>query len=178
MIADFLRPCFGPQKNATAKQRPFAESRQMDRSENMRAVRGKDTKPEKAVRSMLHKLGYRFRLHRRDLPGKPDLVFPSLRKVIFVHGCFWHSHDCRKGRGAPSTNSQFWKRKRELTVERDRKVLEALAAEKWDAYVVWECSLKNLDAVSNQLEEFLSRELPPVRQGSRQPGGDGCLKRR
>jgi len=141
----------------------------MNRSENMRAVRGKDTKPEKTVRSMLHKVGYRFRLHRRDLPGKPDLTFPSLRKVIFVHGCFWHSHDCRKGQGEPSTNPQFWKRKRELTIQRDRRALEALAAQGWDAYVVWECALKNQDAVRNQLEDFLSRQLSMVRRQSR-PG--------
>lgn len=93
----------------------------------MRAVRGKDTKPEKTVRSMLHKEGYRFRLHRKDLPGQPDLVFPSRRKVIFVNGCFWHSHDCRKGQGAPATNSAFWQRKRDLTVERDRRNLRELA---------------------------------------------------
>lgn len=141
----------------------------MTRSENMRAVRGKDTKPEKTVRSMLHKDGYRFRLHRGDLPGKPDLVFPSLRKVIFVHGCFWHSHDCRKGLGAPSTNGQFWKRKRDITVERDRQALEALSAEGWDAYVVWECTLRNPNAVRSQLEAFLSRELPTVGPKSRQP---------
>src|SRR5580658_666532 len=112
----------------------------MDRSANMRAIRSKGMRPELAVRSMLHKLGYRFRLHRSDLPGKPDLVFPSRKKVIFVHGCFWHSHDCRKGQGAPRTNAAFWQRKRELTVERDRKTLKALAAEGWDAYVVWECA--------------------------------------
>lgn len=131
--------------------------RTMNRSENMRAVRGKDTGPEKTVRSMLHHCGYRFRLHRSDLPGKPDLVFPSLRKVIFVHGCFWHSHDCRKGKGAPSTNSEFWKRKRELTVERDSRTLKALAECGWDAYVVWECALKEPDALKSHLKRFLSR---------------------
>lgn len=128
----------------------------MNRSENMRAVRGRDTQPEKIVRSMLHRDGYRFRLHSSDLPGKPDIVFPSLRKVIFVHGCFWHKHDCRKGLGAPSTNSEFWKRKRELTVDRDQKTLAALAAEGWDSYVVWECTLKDPDSVKKQLERFLS----------------------
>ena len=137
----------------------------MDRSENMRAVRGKDTQPEKTVRSMLHKQGYRFRLHRSDLPGKPDLVFPSRKKVIFIHGCFWHSHDCRKGQGAPRTNAAFWQRKRELTVERDQKTLKALAAKGWDAYVVWECALKNPEAVRNRIEKFLLRQrAPAVRQ--------------
>ena len=140
----------------------------MTRSENMRAVRGRDTKPEMIVRSMLHRSGFRFRVQRRDLPGKPDIVFPSLRKVIFVHGCFWHTHDCRKGLGAPSTNSEFWKRKRELTVERDRKTLRALASEGWDAYVVWECALKHPGAVKKQLEQFLSRRY---RRSSVQPAG-------
>ena len=130
----------------------------MDRSENMRAVRGKDTKPEKTIRSMLHRHGYRFRLHYKKLPGKPDLVFPSLGKVIFVHGCFWHSHDCRKGRTAPRTNSVFWQEKRARTVERDSKTLQALAAKGWDAYVVWECALRDLDALRSRLEFFLSRE--------------------
>lgn len=136
----------------------------MNRSENMRAVKGKDTGPEKTVRSMLHRVGYRYRLHRRDLPGKPDLVFPSLRKVIFVHGCFWHSHDCRKGRGAPSTNSDFWRRKRELTVERDTRTLKALSACGWEAYVVWECALKEPDAIKSRLEKFLSRTARSVRR--------------
>ncbi|HMF78993.1 MAG TPA: very short patch repair endonuclease [Bryobacteraceae bacterium] len=128
----------------------------MDRIENMRAVRGKNTKPEKTVGSMLHKRGYRFRLHRTDLPGKPDLVFPSLKKVIFVHGCFWHSHDCRKGQGAPVTNSGFWQRKRELTVQRDRKTITALADQGWGSYIVWECTLRNPESVATRLERFLS----------------------
>lgn len=134
----------------------------MNRSENMRAVKGKDTKPEIAIRSMLHRDGYRFRLHRSDLPGKPDLVFPSLRKVIFVHGCFWHSHNCRKGQGAPSTNSDFWNRKRKLTVERDSRTLKALADCGWDTYVVWECALKDPDAIRHCLEEFLCRAVPQL----------------
>ena len=87
----------------------------MDRSANMRAIRSKDTKPEKIVRSMLHKLGFRFRLHRRNLPGQPDLVFASRKKVIFVNGCFWHMHDCRKGQRAPITNAEFWQNKRQRT---------------------------------------------------------------
>jgi DNA mismatch endonuclease (patch repair protein) len=134
----------------------------MDRSANMRAVRGKDTKPEKMVRSMLHKLGYRFRVHRKDLPGKPDLVFPSKKKAIFVHGCFWHSHDCRKGQGAPATNSAFWQSKRALTVERDRRNLRDLVELGWDVYVVWECTLKDPDSVKARLDAFLSTESSPL----------------
>jgi DNA mismatch endonuclease (patch repair protein) len=130
----------------------------MDRSANMRAIRSKDTKPEKIVRSMLHRLGYRFRLHSRDLPGHPDLVFASRRKVIFVNGCFWHMHDCSKGQRAPLTNAEFWRTKRQRTVDRDSKALRALTASGWKAYVVWECALKDLTALQNQLEQFLSLE--------------------
>lgn len=129
----------------------------MDRSENMRAIRGKDSKPEKTVRSMLHRLGYRFRLHRNSLPGTPDVVFPSRRKVIHVHGCFWHMHACRKGKSTPASNTTFWAAKRRRTVERDREVLRALSAQGWDALTVWECELQDLDAVRRRVEAFLSR---------------------
>lgn len=129
----------------------------MNRSENMRAIRSKNTKPEKTVRSMLHRLGFRFRLHRGDLPGKPDLVFPSSRKVIFVNGCFWHMHDsCRGGRSVPSTNPEFWQAKRRRTVDRDRMTLQALRDEGWLAHIVWECSLKDLAAVQADLVGFLA----------------------
>lgn len=130
----------------------------MNRSENMRAVRSKDTKPEKAVRSMLHKLGYRYRLHQKDMPGKPDLVFPSRRKVIFVNGCFWHMHDVCNGRGTPATNAAFWQAKRLRTVERDRRTIKVLADDGWGVYVVWQCALKDMDAVKKGLVQFLSRE--------------------
>ena len=128
----------------------------MDRSENMRAIRSKDTVPEKTVRSMLHKLGYRFRLHGANMPGKPDLVFSSRRKVIFVNGCFWHMHNACKGRIEPSTNARFWHTKRMRTVERDRRTLRALADDGWETYVVWQCALKDLEAVKARLVEFLT----------------------
>jgi DNA mismatch endonuclease (patch repair protein) len=128
----------------------------VDRSENMRRIRSKDTKPEKIVRSMLHKLGYRFRLHRRDLPGQPDLVFVSRRKVIFVNGCFWHMHNCRKGQRAPITNAEFWKTKRQRTADRDRRTLRVLAADGWKVYVVWECAMKDPTALRSRLETFLA----------------------
>lgn len=126
------------------------------RRRSMASVKGKDTGPEKIVRSLLHKLGYRFRLHRRDLPGKPDIVFPSRRKVVFVHGCFWHMHKCRRGKVAPVTNAEFWHTKRHGTVNRDRRTLRTLAANGWEAYIVWECALKDLNALRSRLEEFLS----------------------
>lgn len=100
----------------------------MNRSENMRRIRSKDTAPEMAVRSLAHRLGYRYRLHRKDIPGKPDLVFPGRRKVIFIHGCFWHQHPgCREGR-PPKSNTAYWLPKLERNMERDKDALARLAA--------------------------------------------------
>ena len=110
------------------------------RSRNMSAIRAKDTKPEKRVRSALHKSGFRFALHRNDLPGKPDLVLPRYKTVIFVHGCFWHGHDCAKGK-RPSTNVEFWQEKLSSNAERDRKNEAALQAAGWDLFIIWECAL-------------------------------------
>ena len=129
----------------------------MDRSENMRAIRSKDTQPEMAVRSLLHKLGYRFRLHRQDLPGKPDLVFPARHKVIFVHGCFWHSHKCKAGL-IPKTNRGFWLPKLRRNKERDIENLETLAQHRWEALVIWQCELKDTCALVSRLECFLGKK--------------------
>jgi len=128
----------------------------MDRSENMRAIRGKNTKPEIEVRSLVHKLGYRFRLHRPDLPGKPDLAFPARRKVIFVHGCFWHSHACKPGL-IPRSNRDFWLPKLRLNKSRDRRTLKQLAREGWNALVIWECELKDTRALRQKVTRFLGR---------------------
>ena len=128
----------------------------MDRSENMRAIRGKDTKPEMAVRSIVHRLGYRFRLHRADLPGTPDLVFPARSKVIFVHGCFWHSHGCKTGL-VPKSNRDFWLPKLRRNKVRDGRNLEALARQGWNALVVWECELRDLRALRLSVKRFLGR---------------------
>lgn len=111
------------------------------RSFLMSRIRGKDTAPELIVRSVLHRLGFRFRLHRRDLPGSPDLVFPSLRKVIFVHGCFWHGHDCHRGRAQPKSNVPFWTAKLERNKSRDLNSEGKLAALGWQVAVIWECEL-------------------------------------
>jgi DNA mismatch endonuclease (patch repair protein) len=127
------------------------------RSRNMASIRGKDTLPEKFVRSLLHRLGYRFRLHRRDLPGKPDLVFPSRRKVIFVHGCFWHMHHCRWGRVIPGTNAEFWRTKRQTNCDRDRKAQAALSGAGWQILVVWECDVRDETALRERLQDFLGR---------------------
>lgn len=126
----------------------------MDRSENMRAIRGKDTKPEMAVRSLVHGLGYRFRLHRADLPGKPDLVFPARSKVIFVHGCFWHSHACKSGL-VPKSNRDFWLPKLRRNKARDRRSLAALEKQGWKALVIWECELKDTWALRLTVKRFL-----------------------
>ena len=132
----------------------------MDRSANMRAIRSKDMRPELAVRSLVHKLGYRFRLHRKDLPGKPDLVFPSQRKVIFVNGCFWHAHGCKISH-APKSNLQYWGPKLERNRARDEKNIGALRADGWETMVIWECELKDPAALQSQLERFLFEKRPP-----------------
>jgi DNA mismatch endonuclease (patch repair protein) len=126
------------------------------RSRIMRAVKSSDTAPELAVRRMVHRLGFRFRLHRKDLPGKPDLVFPKLRKVIFVHGCFWHGHTCARGARMPKSNADYWQGKIGRNVTRDAKHLSALKELKWQAAIVWECELKDQARLQRRLEAFLS----------------------
>jgi DNA mismatch endonuclease (patch repair protein) len=110
------------------------------RSQMMSAVRGKDTRPERAVRSALFAAGYRYRLHRRDLPGAPDIVLPRFRTAVFVHGCFWHGHDCPRGR-RPTSNIEFWNRKLDSNVARDRQNHAALRTAGWRVEVIWQCSL-------------------------------------
>lgn len=113
------------------------------RSALMARVRSKDTKPEIAVRRALHALGFRFRLHVKDLPGSPDLVFPARGKVIFVHGCFWHGHSCRNGRAQPKSNVAFWRAKLQMNIARDAKVKRKLRAAGWSVATVWECAIRN-----------------------------------
>jgi len=125
------------------------------RSRIMRAVRGSDTAPEVTVRRLLHGMGYRFRLHRRDLPGKPDLVFPGLHKVVFVHGCFWHGHDCSRGARVPKTNADYWRIKISSNRLRDAANISALEVKGWRAAVIWECELKELERLAKQLANFL-----------------------
>jgi len=130
------------------------------RSQNMAAIRGKDTKPEIIVRAALHSLGYRFRLHRKDLPGTPDIVLPKYRTVIFVHGCFWHSHDCRYGRVTPATRSEFWSQKRAGTVARDQRKIEALKEHGWQVLTVWECETREAGALNQLLQDRLNQHAP------------------
>lgn len=112
------------------------------RSYNMSRVRNRNTRPEMIVRSIAHRLGYRFRLHRHDLPGRPDIIFSGRRKIIFVHGCFFHMHGCPYGRVVPKTNSDFWRTKRLANVERDKRNVDALKKEGWKILTVWECMTK------------------------------------
>jgi len=126
-----------------------------ERSRIMRAVKSRDTRPEKIVCSLAHRMGYRFRLHRADLPGKPDLTFPSRRAVIFVHGCFWHGHDCRRGARLPKTNADYWTAKIARNADRDRQHLRALKRDGWRALVLWECQLRDEARLRTKLRRFL-----------------------
>jgi DNA mismatch endonuclease, patch repair protein len=126
-----------------------------ERSRIMRAVKGVDTGPEMTVRRLAHRMGYRFRLHRKDLPGKPDLVFPRLHKVVFVNGCFWHGHDCARGARAPKANAEYWRTKISRNSLRDAANMAALKDKGWRATVIWECELKELARVEKRLAEFL-----------------------
>ena len=123
-------------------------------SRNMSRIRGKDSLPEMRVRKVVLSLGCRFRLHRRDLPRTPDLVFPGRRKVIFVHGCFWQQHDCPRG-SRPASNTEFWNTKLSRNMERDRNNLAARAADGWSTMVVWECETKALADLALQIVDFL-----------------------
>lgn len=126
-----------------------------ERSILMSRVRGKNTKPELVVRSLVHRLGYRFRLHRRDLPGSPDLIFPRLRKAVFVHGCFWHRHAGCPRMTTPKTRAAYWDAKFKRNVERDEEVLNTLRAAGWSVLIVWECETKDLDLLEGKLQSFL-----------------------
>lgn len=126
------------------------------RSFNMSRIRSRDTTPERAVRSILHAMGLRFRLHDRRLPGRPDIVLASRRKLIFVHGCFWHAHHCRFGRVRPATNATFWSDKRTANQHRDRRNTRKLRADGWSVLVIWECWLREPEhKVIPRLQTFL-----------------------
>lgn len=129
------------------------------RSAVMRAVKGADTTPERKVREAVCALGYarRYRLQGAHLPGKPDLVFGALRKVIFVHGCFWHGHDCKRGARQPKDNSAYWRAKIGRNRTRDGATLAALEADGWSVLTVWECETRDAEALSVKLSAFLGR---------------------
>lgn len=126
------------------------------RSQVMSRIRSKDTKPEKIIRSILHKLGFRFRINRKDLPGKPDIVLPKYRIVIFVHGCFWHQHEGCPRSKKPTSNAQYWNPKLKNNVLRDEKNILELEESGWRVFILWECQIKNLiknpDLLAKMLE--------------------------
>ena len=126
------------------------------RRRNMQAIRGFGTKPEMVVRRLVHSLGFRYRLHRRDLPGTPDLVFPRLRKIIFVHGCFWHMHNCRYGRVKPKTNADFWEKKLSENRNRDRRNIQQLRRDGWRVFTIWECQTRDHKALRERILKFLT----------------------
>jgi DNA mismatch endonuclease (patch repair protein) len=134
--------------NLTPEQRRYTMSR----------VKAKDTRPEFQVRRLVFSLGYRYRLHDARLPGRPDLVFPARRKVIFVHGCFWHGHRCKSGRKRPKTNRRYWDAKLQRNKTRDRRIRAALARARWRTLVLWECQLESAPALQRRVRDFLEQD--------------------
>lgn len=126
-----------------------------ERSERMGRVRSKNTKPELVVRRLVHSLGYRYRLHRTDLPGCPDLVFVSRKKVIFIHGCFWHRHDGCPNTRLPKSRLDFWQPKLEANRLRDARNLRCLRSRGWRIMVIWECQVKNVAKLGRRITRFL-----------------------
>lgn len=125
----------------------------------MSRIRGKDTHPEVLVRSLLHGLGYRFRLNRKDIPGKPDLVLPKYQMAIFVHGCFWHRHSGCRFTSTPKTNMEFWQKKFARNMARDQEVSEALRMSGWKQITIWECELSDLHALEARLRRLLPKSV-------------------
>lgn len=153
----------------------MAKKTDTKRSQIMRAVKCKDTVPEMVVRRLVHSLGYRYRLHRNDLPGKPDLVFGPRRKLIFVHGCFWHGHTCKRGNRQPKTNANYWRKKIQVNKERDKSTLEELRARGWEILVLWECETRQ-ETLRQRIDTFLRStkqiESSSFSPGSRAPSAD------
>ena len=135
------------------------------RSRIMSGIRGRNTKPEILIRSLLHRQGFRFRLHVRDMPGKPDIVLPRYRAVLFVHGCFWHGHNCPLFK-LPGTRPDFWREKIERNQNNDSRAKEALLADGWRVGIIWECALrgagKNIEGVAQSLAEWLRSHTPLI----------------
>ena len=126
------------------------------RSRNMSAIKSKNTKPEIAVRKVLHSMGYRFRLHRKDLPGSPDIVLPKYKTVIFVHGCFWHRHENCKYATTPKTREEFWNNKFRSNVERDLEIQENIKNIEWRSVVIWECETKDIENLRGKIFDIFN----------------------
>ena len=142
----------------TQRERSMDNLTADQRSSTMKAIRSTDTKPELLVRRMVFSLGVRYRLHRRDLPGCPDIVMPARRKVIFVHGCFWHGHRCKRGHRVPKTNTAYWTEKIARNKNRDRLNRRVLGKSGWTVLVVWECQLVRPERVRERIVRFLQSE--------------------
>jgi DNA mismatch endonuclease (patch repair protein) len=125
------------------------------RSATMARIRSKNTLPEMAVRKLISQMGHRYRLHNAKLPGKPDIVFSGRKKIIFVHGCFWHGHDCRRGRNKPISNIDYWEKKLQCNYQRDQQNQNLLKEMGWSILTIWECELKRLDELQTRLTAFL-----------------------
>lgn len=128
------------------------------RREIMQAIRCKDTAPEMFVRRLIHSLGYRYRLHDKKLPGNPDMVFPGRKKVIFIHGCYWHRHNCKKGRSVPKSNVDFWEKKFEANRDRDVRNQKILRKDGWSVMTIWQCQItsSNLEELKIEIQKFLN----------------------
>ena len=126
------------------------------RSRNMSAIKSKNTKPEIKVRKVLHSMGYRFRLHSKDLPGSPDIVLPKFKTVIFVHGCFWHRHENCKYASTPKTRKEFWESKFKANVKRDLEIQEKIKNIGWKYVVIWECEARNIESIEEKIKRFLN----------------------
>ena len=126
------------------------------RSRNMSAIKSKNTKPEIAVRKVLHSMGYRFRLHGKDLPGSPDIVLPKYKTVIFVHGCFWHRHENCKYAATPKTREEFWNNKFRSNVERDLEIQENIKNIEWRSVVIWECETKDIENLRGKIFDIFN----------------------
>jgi DNA mismatch endonuclease (patch repair protein) len=134
------------------------------RSDVMAGIKGRNTKPEKIVRSLLHRMGYRFRLHCKELPGRPDIVLPRFKTVIFVHGCFWHRHKGCKFAYTPKTRTNFWISKLEANACRDQQKASELTALGWQVITIWECELQNMELLAKRLSELLTSPVFRVRR--------------
>lgn len=139
------------------------------RSACMASVKSTNSRPEMVVRRLVHSLGCRYRLHHRELPGTPDIVLRRYRSVIFVHGCFWHMHCCKRGKSTPRTNAEFWRTKREKTRIRDRHNIADLRREGWRVLVVWECQTRDHVNLAERLSTF-------IKGGERSPGAGAGMK--
>jgi DNA mismatch endonuclease (patch repair protein) len=150
------------------------------RSWNMSRIRSTDTAPERIVRSALHRLGYRFRLHRKDLPGRPDVVLPRFKLAIFVHGCFWHRHPGCRFAYAPKSNRAFWNKKFRENMRRDREKLRALRAGGWRVVVIWECCAERVEKLNRILQHVVlaceRQQVYRMRQRGERRGHNGARK--